>query len=63
MSFKCFGTCHGSCLHKLESFTMSETDRHLLLQKFRQKISVIKINTFVDIKNIVHFGILIQVLS
>jgi hypothetical protein len=48
---------------KLESFTTSKTDRHLLRQKVGQKISVIKTNTFDDIKKIVHFGILIHVLS
>jgi hypothetical protein len=48
---------------KLEFFTTSKTDRHLLRQKVRQKISVIKTNTFDDIKKIVHFGILIHVLS
>ena len=37
---------------------MSKTDRHLLRQKVHQKISVIKTNTFDDIKEIVHFGIL-----
>ena len=42
---------------------MSKTDRHLLHQKVRQKISVVKTNTFDDIKEIVHFGILIHVLS
>jgi hypothetical protein len=35
---------------KLEFFTTSKTDRHLLRQKVRQKISVIKTNTFDDIK-------------
>ena len=34
---------------KLESFTTSKTDRHLLRQKFRQKISDIKTSTFDDI--------------
>ena len=48
---------------QLESFTTSKTDRHLLHQKVLQKISVIKTNTFDDIKKIVHFGILIHVLS
>ena len=38
-------------------------DRQLLRQKVHQKISVIKINTCDDITKIVHFGILIQVLS
>ena len=45
-------------------------DRQLFCQKIRQKISVIKTNsfdwelfTFDDIKKIVHFGILIHVLS
>ena len=42
-------------------------DRHLLRQKVRQKvrqkISVVKTNTFDDIIKIVHFGILIHVLS
>ena len=36
---------------------MSKTDRHLSHQKVCQKISVIKINTCDDIKEIVHFGI------
>ena len=48
---------------KLESFTTSKTDRHLLRQEVCQNISVIKTNTFDVIKKIVHFGILIQVLS
>ena len=47
---------------KLEYFTTSKRDRHLLCQKVCQKISVIKTNTLDDIKKIVHFGILIQVL-
>jgi hypothetical protein len=38
-------------------------DRHLLRQKVRQNISVIKTNTFEDIKKVVHFGILIHILS
>ena len=38
-------------------------DRHLLRQNVRQKISVIKTNTFDDVKKIVHFGILIHILS
>ena len=39
-------------------------DRQLLRQKVcRQKISVIKTNTSDDITKIVHFGILIHVLS
>ena len=45
-------------------------DRQLSLQKIRKKISVIKTNsfdwkllTFDDIKKIVHFGVLIHVLS
>ena len=45
-------------------------DRQLSSQKIRQKISVIKTNsfdwglfTFADIKEIVHFGVLIHVLS
>ena len=45
-------------------------DRQLSRQKIRQKISVIKTNsfdwelfTFDDIKKIAHFGILIHVLS
>ena len=42
---------------------MSKTDRHLLRQRVRQKVTVIKTNTFDDIKKIVHFGILIHVLS
>ena len=40
-----------------------KTDRHLSRQKVRQKISVIKTNTFDDIKKIVYFGILIHGLS
>ena len=48
---------------KLESFTTSKTDRHLLRQKVGQKISVIKTNTFDDIEKIVQFGILIHALS
>ena len=50
--------------------TMTINDRQLSRQKIRQKISVIKTNsfdwellTFDDIKKIVHFGILIHVLS
>ena len=50
--------------------TKTINDRQLLRQKIRQKISVIKTNsfdwellTFDDIKKIVHFGILIHVLS
>ena len=50
--------------------TTTINDRQLLRQKFRQKISVIKTNsfdwelfTFDDIQKIVHFGILIHVLS
>ena len=42
---------------------MSKTDRHLLRQKVRQKFSVIKTNTFDDIKKIVHFDVLIHFLS
>ena len=42
---------------------MSKTDCHLLRQKVRQKISVIKTNTGDDITKIVHFGILIRALS
>ena len=43
---------------------MSKIDRHISRQKVRQKISVIKTNTFDDIeKKIVHFGILIHVLK
>ena len=38
-------------------------DPHQLGQKVRQKISVIKTNTFDDIKKIVQFGILIHALS
>ena len=53
----------GQLAQKLESFTTSKTDRHLLCQNVRQKISVIKTNTFDDIKKIVHFGILIHILS
>ena len=50
--------------------TTTINDRQSSSQKFRQKISVIKTNsfdwelfTFDDIKKIVHFGILIHVLS
>jgi hypothetical protein len=51
-------------LFKLESFTTSKTDRHLLRQKVRQKISVIKTNTFDNIKKIVNLiGILLHNLS
>ena len=42
---------------------MSKMDPHQLRQKVRQKISVIKTNTFDDIKKIVQFGILIHALS
>jgi hypothetical protein len=35
----------GKKCHKLESFTTSKTDRHLLCQKVRQRISVMKTNT------------------
>ena len=42
---------------------MSIMDRQLLRQKVCQKISVIKTNTCDDITKIVHFSILIQVLS
>jgi hypothetical protein len=42
---------------------ISLLQRHLLRQKVCQKISVIKTNTFDDIKKIVHFGILIHVMS
>ena len=42
---------------------MPINDRQLVRQKNRWKISVIKTNSFVDIKKIVHFGILILVLS
>ena len=42
---------------------MSKTNCHLLRQKVRQKISVIKTNTFDDVKRMVHFGILIHILS
>ena len=38
-------------------------DCHLLPQKVCQKISVIKTDTFDDMKEIVHFGILIHILS
>ena len=37
--------------------------RHLLHQDIHQKISVIKTNTLDDVEKIVHFGILIHVLS
>ena len=57
--------------HDERKFSMTTiNDRQLLHQKIRQKISVIKTNsfdweflTFDDIKKIVHFGILIHVLS
>ena len=42
---------------------MSIIDRQLLRQKFHQKISVIKTNTCDDITKVVHFGILIPLLS
>ena len=42
---------------------MSIMARQLLGQKILQKISVIKTYTFDDITKIVHFGILIHVLS
>ena len=35
---------------KLECFTTSKTDPHLLLQKVLKKISVIKANTYNDIE-------------
>ena len=38
-------------------------DCQLSRQKIRQKLSVIKTNTSDDIKKIVHFGILIHILS
>ena len=38
-------------------------DRQLLRQSVHQKISAIKTNTCDDIAKIVHFGILIHVLS
>ena len=56
--------------HKRKFSTTTINDRQLSCQKIRQKISVIKTNsfdwellTFDDIKKIVHFGILIHVLS
>ena len=49
--------------HQLESFTMSKTDPHLLRQKVGQIFSVIKTNTFDDIKKIDHFDVLIHFLS
>ena len=42
---------------------MSIMDRQLLHQKGHQKISVIKTNTCYEVTKIVHFVILIQVLS
>ena len=42
---------------------MTIDDHQLSRQKIRQKISVIKLFTFDDIKKIVHFGILIHNLS
>ena len=42
---------------------MSKTERHLLRRKVHQQNSVIKTNAFDNIKNTVHFGILIHVLS
>ena len=55
---------------KLEFCTKSNNGHPKIRQKIRQKISVIKTNsfdwellTFDDIKKIVHFGILIHVLS
>ena len=57
-------------IQKRKSSTMTINDRQLSCQKIRQKISVIKTNsfdwellTFDDIKKIVHFAILIHVLS
>ena len=41
----------------------SNTGRQKVRQKIRQKISVIKTNFFDNVKKIVHFGILIHVLS
>ena len=43
--------------------TATIIDRQLSRQKIRQKLSVIKTNTSNDIKRIVHFGILIHILS
>ena len=42
---------------------MSKMDRQSLHQNVHQKISVIKINTYGDIKQIARFGILIYVFS
>ena len=41
----------------------SNNGRQKIRQKICQKISVIRTNSFDDIKKIVHFGILIHVLS
>ena len=37
--------------HKLQSFTTSKTDRHLLRQKVRQRISVMKTNALMFPEN------------
>ena len=43
--------------------TATIIDRQLSRQKIGQKLSAIKTNTSDDIKKIVHFGILIHILS
>ena len=61
---------HIVCKQKRKFSTATIIDRQLSRQKIRQKISVIKTNSFDwelftsdDIKKIVHFGILIHILS
>ena len=61
---RCDGTNNNHSTTQEQSLsTTLIMDRQLLCQKVRQKISVIKINTCDDITKIVHFGILIHVLS
>ena len=50
-------------IHKRKFSTAPIIDPQLSRQKIRQKLSVIKTNTSDDIKKIVHFGILIHILS
>ena len=54
-----------ACLHLFNKkhFSWSFIRREKIRQKFCQKFSVIKTNTSDDIKKMVHFGILIHVLS
>ena len=49
--------------HKRKFSTALIIDNQLSRKKIRQKFSVIKTNTSDDIKKIVHFGILIHILS